>query len=147
MSRQTIAVAQEGRFFHGFYDGYPANLGALQMEVGQEVEAEQCLRKALELGPGLHETKENLGTLIASRTRAPSGEGRPDPGKLLAAGCFREAETELLERVAANATDVDAWHNLGIIAVHMHREREAIERFKRVVAIEVNELLVREGLA
>lgn len=122
------------------------NLGVSQMDVGQEVEAEQCFRKALELDPGLHEAKENLSTLIASRTRAPPIGGRPDPGKLMAAGRFGEAETELLERVAENANDVDAWHNLGIIAVHERREREAIERFERVVAIKPGEEFARKQL-
>ena len=123
-----------------------ANLGAVQMEVGLEGEAEQCLRKALELHPGLHEAQENLRTLIARRTRAPSGGGRPDPGKLLAAGRFSEAEALLLERVAENENDGDAWHNLGIIATHQRREREAIERFERVVAIKPGEEFARKQL-
>jgi len=137
--QQAIRIAPDKAAIWG-------NLGALQMEVGQEVEAEQCLRKALELHPGLHEAKENLSTLIAKRTSAQSGQRRPDPGQLLAAGRFDEAETELLERVAENATDVDAWHNLGIIAVHMHREQEAIERFGRVVALKPSESFARKQL-
>jgi tetratricopeptide (TPR) repeat protein len=123
-----------------------ANLGAVQMEVGLEGEAEQCLMKALELHPGLHEAQENLRTLIARRTRAPSGGGRPDPGKLLAAGRFSEAEALLLERVAQNEDDVDAWHNLGIIATRQRRESEAIERFERVVAIKPGEEFARKQL-
>lgn len=123
-----------------------ANLGAVQMEVGLEAEAEQCLREALELHPGLHEAQENLSTLIARRTRAPLGRGRPDPDKLLAASRFTEAEALLLERVAGHEDDVDAWHNLGIIATHQRREREAIERFERVVAIKPGEEFARKQL-
>jgi tetratricopeptide (TPR) repeat protein len=123
-----------------------SNLGALQMKVGQDVEAEQCLRNALELHPGLHEAMENLGTLLARRTGVTSRKGRPDPGNLMAAGRFDEAETELLEQVSENPTDVDAWHNLGIIAVHEHREREAIERFERVVALNPSEGFARNQL-
>lgn len=122
------------------------NLGASQMDVGQEVEAERCFRKALELDPELNAAKENLRTLIASRTRSPPIGERPDPGKLIAAGRFGEAEAELLERVAENTNDVDAWHNLGIIAVHERREREAIERFERVVAIKPSEEFARKQL-
>ena len=123
-----------------------ANLGAVQMAVGQEQEAEQCLRKALDLHPGLHEAQENLRTLMERRALAPAGEGRLDPAKLLAAGRVSEAETLLLERVAKNASDVDAWHNLGIIATHQRREREAIERFERVVAIKPGEDFARKQL-
>lgn len=123
-----------------------ANLGAVQMAVGQEQEAEQCLRKALDLHPGLHEAQENLRTLMERRALAPAGEGRLDPAKLLAAGRVSEAETLLLERVAKNASDVDAWHYLGIIATHQRREREAIERFERVVAIKPGEDFARKQL-
>lgn len=122
------------------------NLGASQMDVGQEAEAEQSFRKAIELDSELQEAKENLRTLIARRTRAQSRGGRPDPGKLIAAGRFGEAEMELLRRVAENANDVDAWHNLAIIAVHERREREAIERFERVVAIKPDEEFSRKQL-
>ena len=123
-----------------------ANLGAVQMVVCQEREAERSLRKALELHPGLHEAQESLRTLIERRARAPSGEARPDPAKLLAAGHFGEAEALLLERVAENENDVDAWHNLGIIATHERREREAIERFERVVALKPGEDFARKQL-
>lgn len=123
-----------------------ANLGAVQMEVGQDREADGSLRKALELNPDLHEAQRNLRTLIERRARTLSEEGRPDPGKLLAAGRISEAETLLLERVAENVNDVDAWHNLGIIATHQRREREAIDRFERVVAIEPGEEFARKQL-
>ena len=123
-----------------------ANLGAVQMEVGQATEAEQSLKKALALHPGLLEASENLRTLIARRARAPSKGARPDPAKLLAAGRFDEAEAELLKRVAENEGDVDAWHNLGIVAVHQRREREAIKRFERVVAIKADEKFARKQL-
>jgi tetratricopeptide (TPR) repeat protein len=65
---------------------------------------------------------------------------------LLAAGRFTEAEALLLERVAENENDVDAWHNLGIVATHQRREREAIKRFERVVAIKPGEEFARKQL-
>ncbi|MCR4298170.1 MAG: hypothetical protein NUV75_05360, partial [Gallionella sp.] len=71
---------------------------------------------------------------------------RPDAAKLTAEGHLGEAETVLLAQVAENANDVDAWHNLGIIAIHQHREREAIERFERVVAIKPDEEFARKQL-
>ena len=123
-----------------------ANLGAVQMEVGEEHEAEQSLSKALELYPGLHEAQENLQTLIERRARAPSGKAIPNPAKLLAAGRFGEAEALLLERVAENENDVDAWHNLGIIATHDRREGVAIERFERVLALKPGEDFARKQL-
>jgi len=123
-----------------------ANLGAVQAEVGQDREAEVSLRKALELSPNLPEAQRNLRTLLEKRARPRSREGRPDPGKLLAAGRFTEAEALLLERVAENMNDVDAWHNLGIIAMHQRREHEAIERFERVVAIKPSEAFARTQL-
>lgn len=123
-----------------------ANLGAVQMELGQYAEAERSLRTALEFHPGLLEAKENLRTLIARRTRATSKGVRPDPAKLLAAGRLDEAEAELLKRVAENEDDVDAWHNLGIVAAHQRRGREAIERFERVVAIKPDETFARKQL-
>ena len=126
--------------------GIWANLGALQLEVGQDVEAEKCLRRALELHPGLHEAKENLGALMARCTRVTSGEARPDPAILMAAGRFDEARAELLVRVSEDEADVDAWHNLGIIAVHENRECEAIERFERVVALNPREGFARKQL-
>ena len=143
---EALQVMQQARRIAPDKASIWANLGAVQMQVGQEQEAEQSLRKALELHPGLHEAQENLRTLIARRTRAPSGGGPPDPGKLLAAGRFNEAEALLLERVTENENDVDAWHNLGIIATHQRREREAIERFERVVAIKPGEEFARKQL-
>ncbi|MSR08760.1 MAG: serine/threonine-protein kinase [Gammaproteobacteria bacterium] len=123
-----------------------AQLGAVQMEVGQVEEAGRSLKKALELHPGLPEAQENLRTLIARRAQKTVVEGRPDPARLLAMGRFSEAEAELLERVARNANDVDAWHNLGIIATHQQREREAIDRFSRVVAIKPDDVFARKQL-
>ncbi len=137
--QQAIKIAPEKASIWG-------NLGAVHMEVGQEREAERCLSKALELHPGLHEARENLRTLVERRGRKPLGEGRPDPGQLMAKGRFDEAEALLLERIAEDANDVDAWHNLGIIATHQRPEREAIERFERVVAIKPGEEFARKQL-
>jgi superkiller protein 3 len=123
-----------------------ANLGAVQMEVELEEEAERSLRKALDLHPGLHEAQENLRTLITRRTRAQSERKRPNAAKLIAEGRFEEAETVLLKQVAENSNNVDAWHNLGIIALHQHHERKAIEHFKRVVAIKPDEEFARKQL-
>lgn len=119
------------------------NLGSVQMQVGLDKDAEINFKKALQLHPGLNEAESNLRTLISNRKQESS---TLDPGMLIAKGQFEEAEKLLLQRVAVDRSDIDAWHNLGIIATRQRREIQAIGRFENVVSLKPDEEFARKQL-
>ncbi len=114
-----------------------ANLGAVNLEIGEYAQAERCLKRALKLHPGLREAEENLKTLRSRRHQG--SDSASDAGRLIAKGRFIEAEKILLQRVEQQPTDVDAWHNLGIVALQTKRLGRAKACFERVIQLKPDE--------
>lgn len=95
---------------------------------GRYVEAAEQFRKAIERAPGLVNAHYNLGATLMNL------------------GKYNEAEQVLMESLKLRAT-APAFNNLGAIRAYQRRDAEAVEYYKRSVAMEPSNYVTMGNLA
>lgn len=123
-----VAVARQPRWIEAL-----SLLGFALHQSEQPEKAEATLRRALEIQPDHPETLNHLG-LVAMRV----------PERL------EEAKRHFLQALAVRPTQIEAWNNLGTTLMKQNRLDEALNAYRRALAIDpkfskckFNESLVR----
>lgn len=112
------------------------NLGVAHAHLGRQDEAEEAYRRALELDPGTSSYRRAVATSRWERAGVAAREGRNEEALRL----YREG-LEVDDRAAY------AWHNLGAAQAAAGQRAEAVEAFRRALALDPGDRARRTALA
>lgn len=102
-------------------------LGIAQLAAGRSDEAARALRAALVLDPTNGLAYQNLAAIRLREAQMSPPDARP--------AIFREAEELLRQAVAADPGLAKAYTTLGVVHAQTSRKAEAIESWKRAIAL------------